>query len=74
MTTRKFMNPIVLRIILWLSPSPEKLLMVLLERWLRQRCKDSGERDNLDDPACDAADKLLDELESLEQAVTREED
>jgi len=68
------MNPIILRIILWLSPSPEKLLMVLLERWLRQRCRDSGDRDNLDDPACNAADTLLDELESLEQAVTREED
>jgi hypothetical protein len=62
------MNLIVLRIILWLSPSLEKLLMVLLDRWLRQRCRDSGERDNLDDPACNAADKLLEELESLERA------
>lgn len=62
------MNPIIVKIILWLSPSLEKLLMVLLERWLKQRCRDSGERDNLDDPACDAADKLLEELESLERA------
>jgi len=49
-------------------------LMVLLERWLRQRCRDSGDRDNLDDPACNAADTLLDELESLEQAVTKKGD
>ena len=68
------MNPIIVKIILWLSPSPEKLLMVLLERWLRQRCRDAGERDNLDDPACNAADTLLDELESLEQAVTKKGD
>jgi len=61
------MNQILVKIILWLSPSPEKLLMVLLERWLRQRCRDSGERDHNNDPACNAADTLLDELESLER-------
>jgi hypothetical protein len=71
------MNQIIVKIILWLSPSPEKLLMVLLEYWIGQRCRANGERDHNNDPACNAADTLLDELESLErvkQSVTKKGD
>jgi len=53
------MNPIVLRIILSLAPSINRLLIALLDRWLEERHK---RQSALPDPAADAAVTLVEAL------------
>ena len=60
------MNPLVLRIVLALAPSIERLLIALIERWMSQRAKDQPFASTID-PARDAADEFLEELQSIER-------
>jgi hypothetical protein len=61
------LNPVVLRIILALAPSIERLLIALIERWTRDREKSQPFASTVD-PARDAADEFLEELQSLVRA------
>lgn len=61
------MNPLVLRIILALAPTIEKLLIALIERWMRDRAKDQPFASTID-PASDKADEFLEELQSIVRA------
>jgi hypothetical protein len=57
-------NPLVLRLIIALAPSIERLLIALIERWMQQRAKDQPFASTVD-PASDKADEFLEELQSI---------
>jgi len=61
------LNPVVLRIILALAPSINRLLIALIERWLSDRAKQNPLATTID-PVADKADEFLEELQSLERA------
>jgi len=58
------LNPLVLRIVLALAPSIERLLIALIERWMRDREKSQPFASTVD-PAHDKADEFLEELQSI---------
>jgi hypothetical protein len=54
----------VLRLIIALAPSIERLLIALIERWMSDRTKDQPFASTVD-PAHDKADEFLEELQSI---------
>lgn len=58
------MNPWVLRLILSLAPSIERLLIALIERWMSDRAR-KNETISGTDEAGDRADAFLEVLQTL---------
>jgi hypothetical protein len=65
-------NPLVLRLIIALAPTIERLLIALIERWLSERAKAQPFASTID-PASDKADEFLEELQSLERVAKKED-